>query len=156
MFDTELTSVIAMFAGIAALIAYISDRAKRRLKVNTKALKLKKLPGIDETEQKGQNLEEWNFPKPPTEVIQTPAPTFTSPYASRYTQEPASGAGHTAFTGATYEEISSPKMYANERTFKKNWTHRHGLRNRSQLRESVITMTVLGPCRALAPLQDRE
>lgn len=152
MFDGEITSVIAIFAGIAALIAYISERAKRKLNTRGQALKLKKMPGAVMLDTQGSNLEEWNFPQAIHDT--SPTPTSESTTASEF--GPSALHLKPALTGPTYQEIAPPSKHAIERTSRRMTTHHSKLGTRSQLRDSIVTMTVLGPCRALAPFQDRE
>lgn len=136
MFDAEFASVLAIFAGIVALIVYINERSKRRIKTSGPAIVLKKFPDENandlQPESSGSEFEEWNFPTtatsvatPPSVIVESVAPTHEKSY--------------------TKERTNQGKRYAHTR-----------LGTRAQLRESIINMTVLGPCRALSPFQDRE
>jgi hypothetical protein len=158
MFDLELASVVAIFAGIAALIAYINERTKRKIKTNAKPFILKKMPGSDDSQPQGSDLEEWNFPQPSdrssapspgASVPETPAPVFAPPTATPAYVSPL-------YTGKSYQEIASPQSDAAPRTPKGVRVAHPRLGTHAQLRESIVTMTILGPCRALAPFQERE
>lgn len=140
MFDAELTSVIAIFAAIAALIVYISERSKRRLKTSASPLKLKKMPGTPDSAQiestlPSADLEEWNFPKP---GIPSSAASASPDLATNQTHSP-----HPA-----------PKEQSDWRTPRSISQRPKGLATRAQLRETMVNMTILGPCRARAPFQD--
>ena len=142
MFDAELISVIAIFAGIAALIVYINERSKRKLKISANPLKLKKMPGPSdssqtESPQPSPNLEEWNFPKPID-----PSPSTLAPPEVAFAKLPSAQ--------------STPKAQSNWRTPHLVLRRPQGLATRAQLREAMINMTILGPCRANSPFQDRD
>lgn len=142
MFDAELTSVIAIFAVIAALIVYISERSKRKLKTSTNPLKLKKMPGTSdnsqtESSQPSFDLQEWNFPQPSDS---TPS-ILTSPE----TVMPQAPSGQ-----------SAPKAQSDWRTPHSVSRRPRGVATRTQLRETIRNMAILGPCRAHAPFQDRD
>lgn len=139
MFDTELISVIVIFAGIAALIVYISERSKRRLKTRNVPLTLKKMPGaniqgaaepasVEEASQPGPDLQEWNFPQP----------------------------NHSNLAPTRAAVMPSPPKHADWRTPKATARTVHGLNTRAQLRATMINLAILGPCRAHAPFKDRE
>jgi len=159
MFDGEFASVIAIFAGIAALIAYIYERAKRRIKTNTPPIRLKKMSGNDASQAQGSELAEWNFPQPAYDSMEpspaTPAPVFTpTPVTTPGSAQAYTGA---VSAGSSYQSLTNPpQTQPNWRTTKSSRTPYPRLGTRVQLRESIVTMTILGPCRALAPFQDRE
>lgn len=158
MFDVELVSVVAIFAGIAALIVYINERSKRKIKTSTKPFILKKMPGGIESQPQGSDLEEWNFPQPTAES-RTPFPSPSIPEAPPTVFVPtATTPAYTSplYTGQSYQEIASPQPAAPQRTPKGLRTTHPRLRNQAHLREAIVTMTILGPCRALAPFRDRE
>jgi|688.fasta_scaffold115745_3 hypothetical protein len=158
MFDVELASVVAIFAGIAALIAYINERSKRKIKTSTKPFVLKKMPGSIESQPQGSDLEEWNFPQPTAES-RAPSPSVSIPEAPPTVFVPIAATPAYAsplYTGQSYQEIASPKPDAPQRTPKGARTPHPRLGTQAHLRESIVTMTILGPCRALAPFQDRE
>lgn len=152
MFDGDLTSVVAIFAGIAALIAYISQRAKRKLNTNGQVLKLKKMSGSVTSQPQGSGLEEWNFPQPaddttrPSTIELPSAPVLIS----------TSAQAKPTPNSPTYQEIAPSLKHANRRTPKNTGVNYPRLGTRGQLKDSIVTMTILGPCRALAPFQDRE
>lgn len=150
MFDGELVSAIALFAGLAALIVYINERSKRRLKTNSSPIKLKKMSGNQETmtqkvPTQGTDLEEWNFPQPlsedPTAAVVAPAVLPTPEIHS---------------TPGIQSAVNLALMHAKERTPNRSLARQAHLGTRAKLRESIVTMTILGPCRALEPFRDRE
>lgn len=158
MFDGELASVVAIFAGIAALIAYINERTKRKIKTNAKPFILKKMPGSVDSQPQGSDLEEWNFPQPSDEtsapspsatIPETPSPVFIPSTATPAYVSPL-------YTGKSYQEIASPQAETDRRTPKGARAAHPRLGTHAHLRESIVTMTILGPCRALAPFQERE
>jgi len=135
MFDYELTSVIAIFAGIAALIAYIRERTKQRIKTNGQPFKLKKMSGAQETSDEQSSLDNWHFPQP-TE-----------------THVKAHPRSHSKVNNRVQDNI---KNHAIGRTPHKRPSANARFGTRAKLREAIVTMTVLGPCRSLAPYQERE
>jgi hypothetical protein len=158
MFDVELASVVAIFAAIAALIAYINERSKRKIKTSTKPFVLKKMPGSIESQPQGSDLEEWNFPQPTAES-RPPSPSVSTPEAPPIVFVPiAATPAYTSplYTGSSYQEIASPQPNAPQRTPKGMRTAHPQLGTQAHLREAIVTMTILGPCRALAPFRDRE
>lgn len=136
MFDAEFASVLAIFAGIVALIVYINERSKRRIKTQGPAIVLKKFPNGHsddlQPEPSGSEFEEWNFPTATTSVATPPSMAVESVAPAQ------------------------PKAYAKAHTPQSKRSAHTRLGTRAQLRESVINMTVLGPCRALSPFQDRD
>jgi hypothetical protein len=158
MFDVELVSVVAIFAGIAALIAYINERSKRKIKTSTKPFVLKKMPGRIESQPQGPDLEEWNFPQPTAES-RKPSPSAPIPEAPPTVWVPTAATTAYAsplYTGSSYQEIASPQPDAPQRTPKGTRVMHPKLGTQAQLRQAIVTMTILGPCRALAPFRDRE
>jgi hypothetical protein len=159
MLDDELTTILAIFAGILALIAYISERAKRRIKASGAPLKIKKMPRPDDSATGGGALEEWNFPQPSYESNGQPAPP-AEPFAFEVepsrTEVPSSRGAESTAKGSSYREIEPNPERATRRTLSAPNASQLRFGSRSQLRESIITMTVIGPCRALAPHQERE
>ena len=158
MFDVELVSVVAIFAGIAALIVYINERSKRKIKTSTKPFILKKMPGGIEPQSQGSDLEEWNFPKPTTES-RAPSPNVPIPDASPTIFVPVTATPAYAsplYTGTSYQEIALTQPDAPRRTPTGARTAHSRLGTQANLRAAIVTMTILGPCRALAPFQDRE
>jgi hypothetical protein len=72
MLDHDLTFAMTVFAAIAALVVYITQRAKRTIKPKGKPLNIQKMPGAPaEATHQGSALEEWNFPRP-IEVLPDP------------------------------------------------------------------------------------
>jgi hypothetical protein len=158
MFDVEFASVVAIFAGIAALIAYIKKRSKRRIKISTKPFILKKMPGGVESQPQGPDLEEWNFPQPTAES-RTPFPSVPIPEAPPTVFAPVAATPAYAsplYTGNNYQEIASPQLEVPQRTSRGTRTAHPRLGTQASLREAIVTMTILGPCRALVPFRDRE
>jgi hypothetical protein len=158
MFDVELTSVIAIFAGIAALIAYINKRSKRKIKTSTKPFVLKKMPGSIESQPQGSDLEEWNFPQPTAES-RAPSPSVPKPEASSTVFVPVAETAAYAsplYTGTSYQEIATTQPDAPKRTPKGTRTAHPRLRSQTHLRVAIVTMTILGPCRALDPFRNQE
>ena len=158
MFDAELASVVAIFAGIAALIAYIKERSTRKIKISTKPFILKKMPGGVDSQPQGSDLEEWNFPQP-TADSRTPFPSVPIPEAPPTVFVPIAATPAYAsplYTGNSYQEIASPQPEAPQRTPRGTRTAHPRLGTQARLREAIVTMTILGPCRALAPFRDRE
>jgi len=162
MFDIELASVVAIFAGIAALIAYINERAKRKIKTSDKPFKLKKISGNDASAPQGSDLEEWNFPQPTYEA--PPIPSEDLPPRSTPASTPSAWANSAPipayaaapFTGPSYQEIAAQPEHAIGRMPKGRQTLHPRFGNAAQLREAIVTMTILGPCRALEPFKERE
>lgn len=168
MFDVELTSVVAIFAGIAALIAYISERAKRRIKASGQPFKLKKMPRADAATTEHSSLEDWYFPQPSQESQGSPRSqdfqdqgdprngSKTTELLPEHASAPPASFHHHSAPSSGYRAIEDVTEHAIGRTLrKKNIAHlRYG--TRAQLREAIITMTVLGPCRGLTPHQERE
>lgn len=162
MFDIELASVVAIFAGIAALIAYINERTKRKIKTSGQPFKLKKMPGNDAPQPQGSDLEEWNFPQPSYDEVPPIPPEASTPRATPASTSSTSATSvsipayaSTPFTGPRYQEIvTQPELV--RRTPKGRQSSHPKLGTPEQLREAVVTMTILGPCRALAPFQERE
>jgi hypothetical protein len=158
MFDIELASVVAIFAGIAALIAYINERSKRKIKTSTKPFILKRMPGGKETQSQGSDLEEWNFPQPATES-RAPSPSVPVPDAPPPVFVPIAATpaySSPLYTGQSYQEIASTQPDAPQRTPTGTRTAYPRLGTQANLRSAIVTMTILGPCRALSPFQDRE
>ncbi len=158
MFDIELASVVAIFAGIAALIAYINERSKRKIKTSTKPFILKKMPGSIESQPQGLDLEEWNFPQPTAES-KVPSPSVSIPEAPPTVFVPIAATpaySSPLYTGQSYQEIASTQPDAPRRTPTGTRAAHPRLGTQANLRAAIVTMTVLGPCRALAPFQDRE
>ena len=154
MFDGELVSAIALFAGLAALIVYINERSKRRLKTNASPIKLKKMSGnqhasqeasAQETSAQSTDLQEWNFPQPTSE----------KPKVAPVAPEVHSTPGVYSTPGG-YSTSTPPLLHAKERTPNRPQARQTQLGTRAKLRESIVTMTILGPCRALEPFKDRE
>lgn len=158
MFDVELVSVIAIFAGIAVLIAYINERSKRKIKTSTKPFVLKKMPGSIESQPQGPDLEEWNFPQPTAES-RTPSQSVSIPEAPPTVWAPTAATPAFAsplYTGSSYQEIASLQPDTPQRTLKGMRTAHPRLGTQANLRQAIVTMTILGPCRALAPFRERE
>lgn len=158
MFDVELVSVIAIFAGIAALIVYINERSKRKIKTSTKPFILKKMPGSVEPHKQGSDLEEWNFPKPTTES-RDPSSNVPIPDASPtiFVPEAVTPAyASPLYTGTSYQEIALTQPDTPQRTPMGTRRAHPRLGTQANLRAAIVTMTILGPCRALAPFQERE
>lgn len=166
MFDIELASVVAIFAGIAALIAYINERTKRKINTSGQPFKLKKMPGKDATSPQGSDLEEWNFPQSTDEIPPIPSevpPPRSAPVSIAKSTPGASASSapipayaSASFNGPNYKEIVAQPEHTAGRTPKERETVHPRLGNVAQLREAIVTMTILGPCRALAPFKDRE
>lgn len=159
MFDYELSSVIAIFAGIAALIAYIRERAKRRIKASGQPFKLKKMPRTDGATTEQTSLEDWYFPQSSQDKQELPDPrsdSRTTEMTPEFESAASASVRHHVAPSSNYREIEDVAEQAIGRTLrKKNIAHlRYG--TRAQLREAIITMTVLGPCRGLIPHQERE
>jgi len=153
MFDGELGSVIALFAAIAALIAYINQRSKSRIKANASPFQLKRMPGKGESQPEGSDLEEWNFPQSTYES----APPSSSPVSLPYLETmPIQTYASAVSAGPSYQEIAAPAEHVEWRTARPSRRPHPRLGTQERLRESIITMTILGPCRALAPFQERE
>ena len=158
MFDVELVSVVAIFAGIAALIVYINERSKRKIKTSTKPFILKKMPGGIESQPQGSDLEEWNFPQP-TDESRAPSPNVSKPEASPTVLVPAAETAAYAsplYSGTSYQEIATTQPDAPRRTPKGTRAPHPRLGTQANLRAAIVTMTILGPCRALAPFRERE
>jgi len=158
MFDVELVSVVAIFAGIAALIVYINERSKRKIKTSAKPFVLKKMPGSLEKPPQGPDLEEWNFPQPTAES-RTPSQSVSIPEAPPTVWVPTAATPAYAsplYTGSSYQEIASPQPDAPKRTPKGMYAAHPRLGTQANLRQAIVTMTILGPCRALAPFRERE
>jgi hypothetical protein len=165
MFDLEFSSIVAIFAGIAALIAYINKRSKRQIKTSSKPFVLKKMPGHVEPSPQGSDLEEWNFPQP---TYETPQPTYeTSAPASRTSipEAPPTIFAPTTLTpafasplysGQSYQEIAPQQAEVPRHMPKGDRAAHPRLGTHADLRASIVTMTILGPCRALAPFHERE
>ncbi len=162
MFDVELTSVVAIFAGVAALIAYISERAKRRIKVGGQPFQLKKMPRSDASTTEQSSLEDWYFPQQTQGTQGSPdlpdprSHTRATEMVPEHASAAPAGFQHRVAPSSNYRAIEDVTEHAIGRTLrKKNIAHlRYG--PRAQLREAIITMTVLGPCRGLTPHQERE
>jgi hypothetical protein len=158
MFDIELASVVAIFAGIAALIAYINERSKRKIKTSTKPFILKKMSGSVEPQTQGSDLEEWNFPQPTAES-RIPSPSVSIPEAPPTVFVPIAATpaySSPLYTGQRYQELASTQPDAPRRTPTGTRRAHPRLGTQANLRAAIVTMTILGPCRALAPFQDRE
>lgn len=159
MFDYELTSVIAIFAGIAALIAYISERAKRRIKASGQPFKLKKMPRPQDAAIEQSSLEDWYFPQPSHDKSQ-PSELNNQAAATEIPSSPASNPDASLqqyeATHPTYRELENVVEHSFGRTPHKRNVAQSRFGTRARLREAIITMTVLGPCRALTPHQERE
>ncbi len=158
MFDIELASVVAIFAGIAALIAYINERSKRKIKTSTKPFILKKMPGSIESQPQGSDLEEWNFPQPTTKS-RVPSPSLPIPEAPPPVFVPIAATpaySSPLYTGQSYQEIALTQPDAPQRTPTGTRTAYPRLGTQANLRAAIVTMTILGPCRALAPFRERE
>jgi len=159
MFDYELTSVIAIFAGIAALIAYISERAKRRIKASGQPFKLKKMPRAQDATIEQSSLEDWYFPQPSQDKSQ-PSELNNQAAATEIPPSPASSPDASLqqyeATHPAYREIENVVEHSFGRTPHKHNVAHSRFGTRARLREAIITMTVLGPCRALTPHQERE
>lgn len=158
MFDLELSSIVAIFAGIAALIAYINKRSKRQIKTSSKPFVLKKMPGSSESTAQGSDLEEWNFPQPTYETSAPPSrgsnPESPPPIFAPTTLTPAFASP--LYSGQSYQEIAPQQAEAPRHTPKGGRAAHSRLGTHADLRESIVTMTILGPCRAMAPFQERE
>lgn len=158
LFDLELSSVVAIFAGIAALIAYINQRSKRKIKTSSKPFVLKKMPGHVEPSPQGSDLEEWNFPQPTYETS-APASRTSTPEATPTIFTPTtltSAFASPLYSGQSYQEIDPQQAEAPRRTPKGDRAAHPRLGTHADLRASIVTMTILGPCRALAPFDERE
>jgi hypothetical protein len=159
MFDDEFTTILAIFAGILALIAYISERAKRRIKASGAPIKLKKMPRPEDASLESSSLEEWNFPQPSYDSISQPAPApepFTFEAEPSRSDRPLTPAVDGVSKGSNYREIEPSPERAIKRTPSTPNTSQLRFGSKERLRESIIAMTVIGPCRALAPHQERE
>lgn len=148
MFNDDLTSAIAFFAGVAALIAYIRQRAKRGIKISGQALKLKKMPRAEEPIQGSGSLEEWNFPQPSSD---SPKPT-----ASHTTHPALTSAQALQSYEPIYQEIEQSTDLPDKRARPAGRMPNPRFGSPAKLREAMITMTVIGPCRALAPYQEQQ
>ena len=157
MFDFELTSVIAIFAGIAALIAYISERAKRRIKTSGQPFKLKKMPSAqDSGDEQSSSLDKWYFPQPSEDSdpahVQS-KPTETRPQQNKSTHSTAQSRTSSIKHDPAQNDIAERAI---RRTPYARYSAHSRFGTRTKLREAIVTMTVLGPCRGLAPYQERE
>lgn len=147
MFDIELTSVIAIFAGIAALIAYISERAKRKIKTSGQPVNIKKMPRAEETSAEQTSLDGWYFPQPSQETEPSTYPVEATAKHAMQARTASKSNDQTLDNITTHAIGRTPD--------RRNSAHvRFG--TRAKLREAIVTMSVLGPCRSLAPYQERE
>jgi len=156
MLDHDLTFAMTVFAAIAALVVYITQRAKRTIKPKGKPLNIQKMPGAPaEATHQGSALEEWNFPRPievlpdPNDSVELESMPQTMPHSVVLQQE-SRPIRHSA-QGVL---IPPPSHQSQPSRAVKPFSHPR-IGSRAQLRESIITMTVLGPCRALSPFEDQ-
>ena len=126
MFNDDVFSFIALIVGIAALIAYIGRRSKRGLKTTGQALKLKKLPRAEES---------------------------LTPALSSVLSQSVHNAPDDRPRYQTIEQLVE-RAESNTSASVRSATSRFG--TPAKLRDAMIAMTVIGPCRALAPYQEHE
>ncbi len=156
MFNAELTTVMAIFSFIAALVVYIHKRSKRSFKVKPHPLNIKKMPGTQDISASGAPWEEWNFPRTP-EGVSEPLPAEMTPVQvdSGGTMPFQPQEVLPAIKDRQHDQsVLVIKAKANDHSLQAKQAFRPRVFNRSQLRESIVTMTVLGPCRALEPFGD--
>lgn len=154
MFDAEFFSIVVIFAVIASLVTFLGKResnwAKKHRQEN---------PARDTSDHEELSLEDWGFPQPSYETIAIP-PAQPTPEARQTAPrgmqlEPAETEA-SASNGTRYQSISESPEQILRRPSQTKRSSQSRFGSRAQLRESIITMTVIGPCRALSPHQERE
>lgn len=159
MLDHDLTFAMTVFAAIAALVVYITQRAKRTIKPKGKPLNIQKMPGAPaEATHQGSALEEWNFPRPATPSHTQSSSSSTdsmTEHALPLEGMPLNEAG-VAHPDHGQQRITQIQRHPSDKVpFNDSPLHLR-IGSRKQLRESIITMTLLGPCRALVPFEHKD
>jgi len=159
MFDHDLTFAMSIFAAIAALVVYITRRAKRTFTPKGKPLNIKKMPGaqVEQAEQ-GSAWEEWNFPRPATSSHTQSSSSSTdsmTEHAVPLEGMPLNEAG-VAHPDRGQQRITQIQRHPSDKVASNDSPLHRRIGSRKQLRESIITMTLLGPCRAVRPYADQE
>ncbi len=159
MFDHDLTFAMSIFAAIAALVVYINRRAKRTFTPKGKPLNIKKMPGAPaESAEQGSAWEEWNFPRPSTPSHK---PSSSSPNDSITEKAVPLEVMPLNEAGVAQPDHGQQRITQAQRHPSGNVASNHSplhlrIGSRKQLRESIITMTLLGPCRALVPFEHKD
>lgn len=158
MFDHDLTFAMSIFAAIAALVVYITRRAKRTFTPKGKPLNIKKMPGAPaESAEQGSAWEEWNFPRPATPSHKQPSSSSTDSVTEKVVPLdafPPNEAG-VAQPGDGQQGITQAQRHPAGIVASYDRPLHLQIGSRKQLRDSIITMTLLGPCRAVRPDEDQ-
>lgn len=159
MFDHDLTFAMSIFAAIAALVVYITRRAKRTFTPKGKPLKIKKMPGAPtESAEQGSAWEEWNFPRPATPSQKQSSSSSTDSVTEKavYFEALPPNEGGVAQPDDGQQRNTQAHRHPSGNVASNDSPLHLQIDSRKQLRESIITMTLLGPCRALVPFEDKD